>query len=255
MIYEFADYFKKASRFCVACCYIENSANQGQPIPPAPFPVENATVTFIQYKDHTYAVTAAHVMDGFRKRILKPDPLDGLYLMAAPGIGLSGNFLQPKAKYLGKPIDLVLQRIEKTVVTTLKKEAFDISSNPYPAAFQTALALGYPTMEKNRIYLPEGTKLEMPCVAAFAECVTTGVGDQIQFFSEIDAWPTVCSLSGMSGGPVFWSKGDDVYGLIGIVKEAREDRRPNLDKPYVHFIAQAFSPETFGEWVEELYGD
>ena len=52
--------------------------------------------------------------------------------------------------------------------------------------------------------------------------VAEGVGsvdnnDQVQFFSEIEEADS--SLSGMSGGPVFWST-ETTFGLLGFIKEA-----------------------------------
>ncbi len=95
----------------------------------------------------------------------------------------------------------------------------------------------------------------MQCVHAIAEGVGTPEGaDQFQFFSQIESQPESGSLSGISGGPAFWSDGDK-FGLIGFVKEALDVDPPLGEEtiyagPRVNFIVQRASYDTFGTWVE-----
>ena len=95
----------------------------------------------------------------------------------------------------------------------------------------------------------------MECCHAVAEGVSSGHGDQVQFYSEIADQPEVSSLSGMSGGPVFWSGGDEAFGLIGIVKQAMSNEttpQTLSGGSKVHFICQRFSAVEFEHWVTAL---
>ncbi len=123
----------------------------------------------------------------------------------------------------------------------------------YPVPY--AAAVGFPTAAKQDRTEQLGNRLAMQCAWAVAE----GIGapesaDQIQFFSEIDAKPMSGSLSGLSGGPVFWSDGNQL-GLLGFVKEALDvEPRPGEESiysgPRVNFIIQHATYEIFSAWAE-----
>ena len=97
----------------------------------------------------------------------------------------------------------------------------------------------------------------MPCVEAVAEGVgSDGSSDQVQFFSEIEDRPETGSLSGMSGGPVFWST-DAKYGLLGFVKEALEimpDARLQTigTNPRVNFVCQRVDYNILQMWTSYI---
>jgi hypothetical protein len=76
----------------------------------------------------------------------------------------------------------------------------------------------------------------------------------LQFFSEIETKPEIGSLSGMSGGPAFWSD-EENFGLLGFVVQALDvTPRPGAQNiyagPRVNFIVQHASYETFGGWAQ-----
>ena len=95
----------------------------------------------------------------------------------------------------------------------------------------------------------------MPCVHAIAEGVgSSEYADQVQFYSELAEELAISSLSGLSGGPVFWSDGQRL-GLIGFVKQALDVNPPEGEDtihagPRVNFICQRASYDDFGRWVE-----
>ena len=79
-----------------------------------------------------------------------------------------------------------------------------------------------------------------------------GLSDQVQFFSELSEMPTVGSLSGMSGGPVFWSDGAR-HGLLGFVKEGLDISVSECgDKPKVQFICQRVDYAIMERWTNYI---
>jgi hypothetical protein len=89
--------------------------------------------------------------------------------------------------------------------------------------------------------------------------VAEGVGsredaDQLQFFSELSERVPVSSLSGISGGPVFWSDGE-YFGLIGFVTQALdvnpiEGGQTIHAGPRVSLVCQRASFDLFTRWAE-----
>jgi hypothetical protein len=66
--------------------------------------------------------------------------------------------------------------------------------------------------------------------------------------------PTISSLSGLSGGPVYWSN-EDRYGLVGIVYEAN-DVSGNVsedaafgDIPRIQVYCELVTQERFQGWL------
>jgi hypothetical protein len=64
--FAFADEFKRACRYCATIALI-NLKNVPQRWLTPHATEDTATVTFIRFKDRTYAVTAWHVIDSFRR--------------------------------------------------------------------------------------------------------------------------------------------------------------------------------------------
>jgi hypothetical protein len=138
-----------------------------------------------------------------------------------------------------------------------QKVAFEIcvkGNAKWPVPF--AIAVGFPTSSKNEVQDDIGaTRLGLPCVHAVAQGLNSpGTSDQVQFFSELAERPNISSLSGMSGGPVFWSD-EHHYGLIGFVKEAldvtpAEGEDSIFKEPKVNFICQRVDFEIFQKWAE-----
>jgi hypothetical protein len=216
---------------------------------------ETATVTFIRFEGRTYAVTAVHVIDIFRAQAVR----DGLspesyFLPAAKGIFITPPFIPaPQAWPIPAP-DVALRQINDALPGHIGKEAFELTGGVEPSyPVSHAAAVGYPTAAKSDRTHVLGQQLLMQCVHAVAEGVgSSASSDQIQFFSEIEARPEIGSLSGMSGGPVFWSDGDQL-GLLGFVKEAL-DVEPRLGEesiyagPRVNFLVQRAT--NFAAWTE-----
>jgi hypothetical protein len=144
--------------------------------------------------------------------------------------------------------------IDPELPAHLGKEAFHPTEQAQPELFPYALAAGFRTTRMNKVESHNGWQIAMRCCRAVAEGVTTGQGDQVHSYSEISDSPVIVSLSGMSGGPAFWSDGT-ARGLIGIVKQtmSHEEGVDTLGGgPRVHFICRHFSAEEFARWTTEL---
>ena len=216
------------------------------------------TVTFVSYEGRTYAVTAAHVISTFDNlRKAEGRDLEGYHVPAKPGVAIAGPFLTPPHSDLfgGRTLDVAICPVNSSLPGRVGKEAFAIDANGDPSwPVSHALAVGFPTDSK--LDLPEagGVRLGMRCVHALAEGVGgSGTSDQVQFYSELPERPELVSLSGMSGGPVFWST-EEGFGLVGFVKEALDvEPKPGEDTlyagPRVHFLCQRVDHALIGDWA------
>jgi hypothetical protein len=223
---------------------------------------ETATVTFIRFEGRTYAVTALHVIDIFGAQAER-DGLapEGYFLPAGKGVAMAPPFIPPPQDWLVPAPDVALRQIDDGLPSYIGTEAFELRQDvrpTYPVPY--AAAAGFPTAAKHNRAEPLGNRLAMQCVHAIAKGVAAPeYADQIQFFSEIEAKPEFASLSGLSGGPVFWSDGNQL-GLLGLVKEALDvEPRPGEESiyagPRVNFIAQHVTYETFAVWAEHALGE
>lgn len=249
---------EEAARSCRHCATIGRFKYRGMldrgflPSPDEP----TATVTFLRIADRTYALTAAHVIRMFdRMSQAEGVEFEGYFCPAKPGIAILGPFITPPADWSGRELDVALCPIDAALPAHLGKEAFRIEqSGDASWPISHALAVGFPTASKDDMPDKRGVRLSMKCVHALAE----GMGgaaesDQVQFYSEIAEKPSESSLSGMSGGPVFWSD-DTAYGLVGFVKEAldvvpKEGEETLYDGPRVHFLCQRADFRLISEWA------
>jgi len=153
--------------------------------------------------------------------------------------------------------DIAISPIHPDLPAKIGKAPFEIFAKDdakWPVSH--ALAVGFPTVEKREISDEIGAiRLTLPCVQALAEGLnSTGSSDQVQFHSELTEKPTVVSLSGMSGGPVFWANETD-HGLIGFVKEAldvtpKEGEETFYTEPKVNFICQRVDFAILDGWAK-----
>ena len=217
---------------------------------------ETATVTFIEIKNKTYAVTARHVIESFRK-LAKQEGCEheGYFCCQSPGVCIPGPFLTPPADYLYRPPDIAICPISTELPGYIGKKTFQIRAKDdakWPVSH--ALAIGFPTAQKHDRKDQYGNiQMALPCVQAVAKALNSdGSSDQVQFYSEITKRPEIGSLSGMSGGPVFWSDGNN-HGLLGFVKEAmddtsKKDKEVLSREPKVNFICQRVDYKILFRW-------
>jgi hypothetical protein len=252
----FADELEKACRHCATFARANSRLIYERGLIPRRTD-ETATVTFVKFEDRTYASTALHVIGGFNKQAeregLAPE---SYFLPAGKGVLISPPFIPAPEDWRGRQPDIALREIDPALPAYIGKEAFELRPDvrpTYPVPY--AAAVGFPTAAKTDRPEPLGNRLAMPCVHAVAEGLgAPETADQVQFFSEITTSPETGSLSGMSGGPVFWSEGQRL-GLLGFVKEALDVAPPPGEEaiyvgPRVNFIVEHATYETFGAWAE-----
>ncbi len=261
--YPIADDLMKAGKFCAAISRFEYRTDiaNSKSLRRGGVPYENeptATVTFIEYEKRTYAFTAKHVVDILDKLdISEGKASKGYFCPNKKGVAILGPFITPKAGYLEKAVDIAICPIDSKLPEYIGKVAYKFSEcDDNSSSISHALAVGFPTISKKDIEKNGQTRLSMQCVHALAEDVGGSLdSDQMQFFSEIENAPEHSDLSGMSGGPVFWSKDDDSFGLIGFVKEAMNVVPPEGEEnlysdPRVHFLCQRSSYATLSSWIQ-----
>jgi hypothetical protein len=149
--------------------------------------------------------------------------------------------------------------VHKELPNGINKMAFEIRpQDDAKCPVSYAVAIGFPTVEKHDMQAGLGSiRLALPCVHALAEGLdSTGSSDQVLFHSELSEKPSVVSLSGISGGPVFWSDGTK-HGLIGFVKEAldvtpKEGEETFYTEPKVDFICQRVDFTILERWTQYI---
>lgn len=254
--FEFADGLKSACRFCTSLSRLtyREASNRGV-IPTEEEPT--ATVTFIKFDGKTYAITAKHVISQFDDLATSEGhEFGGYFCPVGPGTSILGPFITPPATLDYQKPDISICPIRSELPPYIGKEAFDITPEgnaSWPVEY--AMAVGYPTGSKVDVSTKNGTQLAMSCARAVAEGLSTSskTSDQVQFFSELPYGTTVMSLSGMSGGPVFWSV-EEAFGLLGFVKETMENTPNNgtnfpVSSPRVHFLSQRVDYDIFSRWL------
>ena len=218
---------------------------------------ETATVTFIELNNRCYAVTARHVIETFDKLANAEGKMyEGYMCLQSAGAGIGGPFVTPPGTLTEPKPDIAICPVEEVLCSRLGKEPFKILKRfdaSWPVHY--AVAVGFPTEQKYDTEDELGrTQLTMPCIQAVAESVNShGSGDQIQFYSELEKKIEIECLSGMSGGPVFWSDGER-YGLLGFVKEALDTPAGETlgisgNESRVHFLCQRVDFSVLTRWT------
>jgi len=156
--------------------------------------------------------------------------------------------VRPPATFPYPKADIAIRPIDRNTLPTGKRVYKLAKSSPnFPLPY--ALAAGFPTAAKEALPESGGERLRLVGVHAIAEGVgSSAASDQLQFYSEVNREKISGDVSGMSGGPVFWSDGEN-YGLLGFVKEAMADTDTNSAAARVHFICQRADYDMFASWA------
>src|SRR5271166_6430287 len=190
MTLAFSHELKEATRYCATFARAKlKTFFDRHLIPDVNDPT--ATVTFVEFEGRTYAVTARHVIEEFRKMAIAEgsDP-EGYFLPVTPGILINPPFISPPAPFMGHVPDVALRPIDQALPAHIGKTSFSLKADAVPTfPVPYALAAGFPTDEKADHSEPRSKRLAMPGVIAVAEGVGSLDADQVQFFSEIDNLP------------------------------------------------------------------
>jgi hypothetical protein len=148
--------------------------------------------------------------------------------------------------------DIAVRELHPDFPEHVGKIALDIEANPIPALSEVsfAVAVGFPDRLKTQTSTPLGYQLAMPCVRAVADNHSR-VGPSLMLFSELQATPNIRDLSGMSGGPIYWSN-DSSYGLLGITYESSPIDGSVSGAAAVHIKGHLADRETIERWVSQM---
>jgi len=277
------------NRFCIPI-YITNSfgislEGAGNLVPSRNEPprIRSGTLTLIRHEQDVYGVTCRHVAEALEKEDAlaheewvkrygaMPPPPFGHRGFRFPTIDeqihINARFHKaPKDAFTGQGKDLAIARIPPDTFSKIKREAIPFARIGLPSDVRAptlcGVATGFP--EHNRILRPSSgllSQFSMPTVTAVAPFDT--IDDSfLRLFSELDALPEADNLSGMSGGPIFWS---DVsgWGLTGIIMEGKdihpippaEGVIPIFDKPTLLLEGEPLSRSAFEELISLIPTD
>jgi len=250
-VFEAADGIKETCKFCTALGIVPKQIEHIPQLLNAG--LDNGTLTFIEHDDNYFGVTCKHVVEVMRSRNEKYG--EGTYVLATLKDGtyvLGDEFhipSSPAGSHVG--LDIAIARIPKDFPGQMGKRFLKLSevNDQRPIPLKYAIAVGFPTGDKTQEYGPDGYRVAMPCVQATAE----SVGSERQFLSILSDAPATGHLSGISGGPVFWSTADH-FGLVGFVYEGDQTGPADdmIERPRVRFFVETCDYHEFARWTEEL---
>jgi hypothetical protein len=259
--YEVADALDDANKFCATIAR-GKFRNEASGLTEAVFDMrgfvpfkdeDTATVTFLSFNGNCYAVTALHVVRAFEKMARRDGiEFEGYCVPKEPGGIFSGPFLEVPSRLGGQQVDIAIRKMPAEWITRFGKRPYLIRSDNDPRKSpEFAIAAGFPTGEKADS--KKLARLRMTGVIAVAEGVGSNLSaDQMLFYSELPEAPGVKSLSGMGGGPVFWSEGE-AHGLLGFVKEAGATTAGDPDGLFPnansHFVVERATYDNLREWL------
>lgn len=225
----------------------------------------NGTITFIKYNGVTYGVTCKHVVEALRN---KKEELNDSGLCFATivkrNIFIIDRFQTPPPDdpFTQDEPDIAIQQIHHSLCKNIGKEPFDLteSSEKDDMAILHGVTIGFPeekVTEKSIHDFPD-YQIQMPCVHAVAK-LNKLHDNEFTLFSELDVLPETINLSGMSGGPIFWSTHHE-YGLLGITQkglptEPETEVSSNVSlggRPRVYIKGHRITYERFGSWINHL---
>lgn len=214
----------------------------------------SATLTFIRFRGRTYGITCKHVVTNLRERIEKSgSALSHTFFIALKRHQVvQDRFYFPPGDWVTPEPDIAIRELNPDFPAHVGKVALDIEANPALglSAVSFAVAVGFPDRLKTQTLGPFGYQLAMPCVQAVAEN-RSKFGPSFTLFSELDATPSIRDLSGMSGGPIYWSN-KAAYGLLGITYESSPIEKQVSGAASVLIKGHLADRETIERWVSSV---
>ncbi|MBK8276695.1 MAG: hypothetical protein IPP12_17975 [Nitrospira sp.] len=214
----------------------------------------SATLTFIKFQGRTYGITCRHVVTSLRNRIKRSgSEFSHTFLIALTKHHVvQDRFVVPPGDWVTPEPDIAIRELHPDFPAYVGKVALDIEANPVPQLSKVsfAVAVGFPDRLKTQIPTPLGYQLAMPCVHAVAENHSKA-GSTFSLFSELEATPNIRDLSGMSGGPIYWSNGT-AYGLLGITYESSPQEGSISGSASVHIKGHVADRETIEKWASHV---
>ncbi|WP_129128100.1 hypothetical protein [Geomonas oryzae] len=240
--------------------------------------IRNGTVTFIKFRGKEYGVTCRHVQEQLDQQNSDNDkklariaelPLPDIakyHFFISKGqqqIHLNTRFF-PVPSESGMPSpDIAIGALPPGLVESLGKSCITIGKDWNSVELLedrhlTGIACGYPEMNRKLTPspIPNIDNFGKSFVVARAKFDTFSERT-IRIVDVIEQTNGINVLSGMSGGPLFWSTQSD-WGLAGIVKHGG-DLYPNIETenddefpPAINIVAEPVTIAKLEKWTEKL---
>ncbi|MGR3317979.1 MAG: hypothetical protein ACUZ8O_05815 [Candidatus Anammoxibacter sp.] len=223
----------------------------------------NGTITFIEYQGITYGITCKHVVEALRNKIQELGDENLCFAtIVKRNIYIIDRFKFPEAldPFTQEDPDIAIQQIHPKLCETIGKKPFKLTSkNENYKNIKHALAVGFPEekVEKKEHENLLSYQIQMACIHALGELQSHN-DTKLLISSNLDTDPDAYNLSGMSGGPIFWST-DLSHGLLGITYEAlptKPDQNASNKSfgggPRVVVKGETLTEQKFSNWVSKL---
>ena len=213
--------------------------------------LRNGTLTFVKSNGQTYAVTCHHVVEYYRN-VCKNSGEEFSHSMRTMLNGfyhVQDRFIRPSAQHGDHSPDIAIREIDPDHIARIGKEPLDLDAlKEPPEDIKHAYAVGFPEAlkynkhdEKDRF----GYRVSMPQVQILAE-LSCRPDRRFTMFSSLERLALDIDYSGMSGGPIYWSSGDE-YGILGIIYEGG----PSEDKREIYVYGELATPAVIRGWIQE----
>lgn len=250
MTYTVSDEF--GANACKHCAPIFIIRQHVEMAPTAEDP--SATLTFIKFRARIYGITCKHVVSLLREKIKESesDFSHTFFIALKRHHVVLDRFVIPPGDWVTPEPDIAIRELNPDLPEYVGKVALDIDANLVPRLSEVsfAVAVGFPDRLKTQSSAPLGYQLAMPCVHAVADNHSTS-GPSFTLFSELQNTPSIRDLSGMSGGPIYWSS-DSAYGLLGITYESSPSEGALAGNASVHIKGHLADRETIERWVSHV---
>lgn len=214
----------------------------------------SATLTFIKFQGRTYGITSKHVVTSLRARNKKSGSQFShtFFIALKRHHVVQDSFCIPPKDWVAPEPDIAIREIDPDFPAYVGKVAIDIDANPVPELSEVsfAVAVGFPDRLKTQRPAPFGYQLAMPCVHAVADNHSKA-GPSFTLFSELQTTPNIRDLSGMSGGPIYWSN-ETSYGLLGIIYESSPVEGAISGSASILIKGHLADRETIERWVSHV---
>ena len=206
----------------------------------------NGTLTFVEYESRIYGITCWHVVKAL-KNFNEVVNQHSFYLMLPSPKRIEDNFYQPSS-FIEDSLDIGITEISREEFEPLGKEALDISNQINVDSIEYGLAVGFPEQLINlRERNEQGEVWSLPQTAILAE-IDYMPEAHFNIQSSLPRPHDYESYSGMSGGPVFWSSGDN-FGIFGIAVEVNTYEQ--YQREAISVSCELATPQLIIDWINE----
>jgi hypothetical protein len=226
-----------------------------QHIPMAPTSNDpSATLTFIRFRGRTFGVTCKHVVELLRNYIKESGNQFShtFFIPLKKHHMVQDRFVIPAGDWITPEPDIAIRELDPEFPEYVGKSALDIEACVVPPLSEVtfAIAAGFSDRMKEQIQEGLGYRISMPCVHAAAEN-RSDQGHSFSLFSELESTPAIRYLSGLSGGPIYWSN-ECAYGLLGITYESSPLEGALAGGAAIHIKGHLADISTFERWASQV---